>query len=264
MDVDHLLLKKRQAVREGIMEEDAAAKKKKGPGDLSTASASTAQAEVKAATRGASSKDKGLEDITRAMAQLVVTNARDIATIQSTLNHVTLFQADKIDLLAPVKTTTKAYNESQKGISPAQKAKMLPPHVFVFNTTLQVIHKELNAKSDPLAVKITNYTEAMGAVAKQQLTEQGVDPELADTEVITNATMELMLTEIKLAKCSLCWDKVHQKLELSAVPGTPTYQVLETVQKALVKYAAGEKKLSQAPKGRLERKIAEWIDSHKD
>ena len=220
------------------------------PGVASVAPSEAQQNESKKSTATKPSKSQAA--ILKVMGQLTLTNARSIATVNSLLMDVIIFPIAKLDMVAPVKEVTRAYSKLDK----QTRTEKGPPHIHVWNKVIPVLTEFAEeTKETEMKLELTQFT----TLFKDAVMKSVDNPKTATKEKIDAASIALLCSSVKHMRVTLCWDKVNCKLEVMVKPGSSCQVIVPTMMSLLVKHADGVTKTTAAPRGKLEREIADFV-----
>ena len=81
----------------------------------------------------------------------------------------------------------------------------------------------------------------------------------ATGQTLAQRVTEITMTEVKYARVVKCYTSELSRIELSSMHDSAASKIVLVIIRFLVTLAGGVKKENQAPRGKLERRISEWI-----
>eukprot|EP00929_Paragymnodinium_shiwhaense_P055631 TRINITY_DN27863_c0_g1_i1.p2 TRINITY_DN27863_c0_g1~~TRINITY_DN27863_c0_g1_i1.p2 ORF type:complete len:354 (-),score=112.84 TRINITY_DN27863_c0_g1_i1:205-1266(-) len=240
---------------------------------------------AKAPTAGkASATDKNLVHM---IAQLTLSNARELANIKAAVVVTIQVERAKLQsLVDSIKTVTQSYAEQVRTLPEGSKGMLGSPHLYVWlelcSSTMKLIDtddgykKQKQTIGDYLASKVemskTKYAAFQAnkaakisgpAAAATTEDEDSLQLKGSQEEVTQVFLREAVAEDLYMCKLSKMWKPTHSKIEFSAKPGTQADLAATAITDVLVGVGGAVKKLGPAPKGILERSIAEALTSKK-
>ena len=177
--------------------------------------------------------------------------ARDVAMMKSILLKVMVYSAD-CKLLEAAKEGTARYHDYAKSLSATDKANNPPPHVFAWNAMMTFIRTEASDNQEvttALQLHVADLTE---------LVPDNVSSDKNKTQMLR---MHQLSSMVKYFRVSQCFGKKTCRVECHIVDDTTAKAVMAALFKVLKTTSGGVEKLSQAPRGKLERQIREIVGS---
>ena len=186
--------------------------------------------------------------ITASIAQLLLTVSRELALVKSCVVSVMLFDPSKGTLSPEVKSATTEYAKYLSGLNPEEKSAAASPHLTAW---------EAAADNMMHLAEVKAHLADLAAAAK----EIAGDPEAPDhLNKICEAKKFILARDIKIFRIQKCWNPALVRLECMALADTSSHVAMAAIMADLKKTSAGVMKPGQAPRGKLERKIAKWLE----
>ena len=196
-----------------------------------------------------------LAPVTATIARLLLSVSREQAVLKSILVQCLLLPTKGTRIFAEVKLVTTACNAETSELTQAQKQSRPSPHLLVWNVFLQV-YKDL-----PEVVAHLAEIEKLAAEMIEEKTAAALAP-FSPPEIETmkiNFRIAQLSQTMFVARCIKCWDPERCRVELCAKQGTLTSVAVEAVLSHMEMHQAGERRRGQAPTGKLERVIENWL-----
>ena len=233
------------------------------------ASKGAGKAKEQAAKEDKSDKKEELKlvQITAALTQLVLTNSRSIAVLQSIAIRVIKFHKELIDMCSATKPVTQRYAAHVKQLTKEDKADFFPPHLFVWSAIIGLLSQkakdilptmEIHAEVNKLGSAVTEYCKEIGDIAVQMCKDQKVEETASN---LKRMNMTVLSYQLKYCRVVQCWDNTVQRLELSAIAGSASHRLIDILFRMIEILAMGRQLPNQAPRGKLERLLGSWLDS---
>ena len=157
-----------------------------------------------------------------------------------------------------MKEVLAAYNTDVRSMTDEQKAAMHSPHIFVWDQALQAL-LVLTKDKDQHKIEhdaIQSYLNQLDQEAADILA-QAKSTSTPDLLMSTKRDIDAM--DVKIMRVLRCWDPKMMRLELNTRPGSAAAPIGDIMLKLLQAEASGIMKQSQAPRGKLERKLQAWL-----
>ena len=145
-----------------------------------------------------------------------------------------------------------------------QRATCTPPHLLVFNSVLLTLLNDAKTRlkedvgdtlSKDLIEDIQEYMKNYQDSAKEKIDSPD------DTAAIQSAVFDLMATDVKYVRVTQCWDSSMTKLEVLALPSSPSHRLVLSLFEYMQKHMKAKLKPNVAPRGALERQISTWLNT---
>ena len=199
----------------------------------------------------------GLRNIVAAVSSLVLSMAREQALIRSILVHVILYPAASATMQEEVKEATKRYSVEGASLTAEQKRDRGSPHLYAWNGML-THHKAL----PEVEQHVKDIEHKAATMVEEQVAAWSSQAAPPQKDKLIKKAREVSLQEmVFVARCTTCWDPSLVRLELCTKAGTSAELAARSIMQVALTNWKGEKRLGQAPRGKLERKISAWLSS---
>eukprot|EP00929_Paragymnodinium_shiwhaense_P042676 TRINITY_DN22046_c0_g2_i1.p2 TRINITY_DN22046_c0_g2~~TRINITY_DN22046_c0_g2_i1.p2 ORF type:complete len:241 (-),score=54.30 TRINITY_DN22046_c0_g2_i1:277-999(-) len=189
-------------------------------------------------------------ELAEQLAALCILSSSEISTVKAVVTEVLIFPADSPVAVATKKATSE-YHAALKGMAAKDKAARGPPYVQVWQAILEAVitfadqHMEAKEMTKPI-IDFVNVVK-------------GFSTEQQKLSYITEV--------VRQCRVSQCHDKKKVKMEVSVKEGptletdhNPAPPCWLAVQRIMTKYMDAERKMGRAPRGTLERQLAQRFD----
>ena len=105
---------------------------------------------------------------------------------------------------------------------------------------------------------LTDYQKQLDITAQENITAQKIE---YSSDSFNLMKRNIMSSEVKIFRVLKCWNPDLMRMEINIVDQTAAHAASKAVVEVLTKAASAVQKQSQAPKGKLERKLKKWLEA---